>query len=296
MRWSLAAALVVGAGLAGPVMAQHAKLVLFGGQNEAALAEPREHRMVHPLTSPYDNEDASITTDIRAWYAYHDFPSDILLGGGKAQTAAVQARVAITDRLQLVAYKDGYFWIDTPAVDEDGWVDVAAGLKYAVVQDYENQFHWSVGAGYEMPLVDPSVFQNDDEIRLFTGVNKGFGRLHLSANASYFFGLGRDQDAGNSDRFAWHLHADYYVTEWFSPVLEINGYHITKAGTSAIPFQGADVFNLGQGEDDPVITIAPGVEFRPAEWVALRGAVEVPLTDKEDVYGSRLTFSAVFSF
>jgi hypothetical protein len=296
MRWGLITAAALAAGLATPALAQHANFVLFGEQNEGAKAEKAEHRFVHPVSAPYDNEDASVTTDVRVWYAYHDFPSDILLGGGHGQTAAVQARVALTDRLQLVAYKDGYFWVDTPAVNEDGWVDVAAGLKYAVVQDYESQFRWAVGAGYEMPLGDPSVFQNDDEIRLFTGVDKGFDRLHLGVNASYFFGLGRDQDAGNSDRFAWHLHADYYVTEWFSPVLEINGYHITEAGDSAIPFQGADVFNLGTGAGDPVVTIAPGVEFRPTDWIGLRASFELPLTNEEDVYGSRVTLSAVFSF
>ena len=295
MRRSLITAAVLAAA-ATAASGQHAGFVLFGEQNEAAKLEKREHRLVHPLTCPYDNEDASITTDVRLWYAYHDFPSDILLGGGDAQTVAAQARLAITDRLQLVAYKDGYFWVNTPAVDEDGWVDVAAGLKYAIVQDYENQFHWSAGAGYEMPVGDPSVFQNDDEVRLFTGVNKGFDRLHLRANASYFFGLGRDQDNGNSDRFAWHLHADYYVCEWFSPVIEVNGYHITDPGDSAIPFQGADVFNLGTGAGDPVVTFAPGVEFRPTEWIGLRAAFEVPLTNEEDVYGSRVTLSAVFSF
>jgi len=297
IRHLLCAGLLV-AGAAGAAQAQHARFVLFGDRNPDADAEAvtPEQESVHPLTSPYHNEDAFVTTDVRAWFAAHSFPSEIALGGGDAYTAAAQVRVALTSRLQLVAYKDGYLWVDTPAVDDEGWVDVAAGLKYAIIQDFESQFHWAAGAGYEFPWGDASVFQNDGEFRLFTGVNKGFDRLHLGANFNYFIADHKDEDDGNSDRFSWHFHADYWVTEWFSPVLEVNGFHVTSAGTSGLQFHGADVLNLGLGEDDGLITVAPGVEFRPIPHLGLRAAFEFPVTDEEDIYGTRWTFSAVYSF
>jgi len=78
--------------------------------------------------------------------------------------------------------------------------------------------------------------------------------------------------------------------------VEINGNHILDAGTSPLPFQGVDVVNLGQGEDDEVISLALGGEVRPAEDWAFRGSVEFPLTDEEDLYGWRMTWSVVFSF
>jgi hypothetical protein len=294
--FSAASFLIAAAGVTSGAWAQHASFVLFGQPNEAAASATVYEKAVHPISSPYHHEDAFITSDVRAWFAYHDFPSDIALGGGHAMTAAVQARLALTDRLQLVAYKDGYLWIDTPAMDEDGWVDVAAGLKYAIVQDFESQFHWAAGGGYEIALGDEEVLQDDDEFRVWTSVNKGFDRLHLGGVVNYFVAPDSDEGAGNSDRLSWHLHLDYAVCEWFSPVLEINGFHVTDAGTSTLPFHGADVLNLGTGAGDPVITMAPGFEVRPMENLGLRAAFEFPLTDNEDIYGSRLTLSAVYSF
>lgn len=291
--WS--ALVVAVAGMAPLAQAQYAKFVLFGESNKDAAAAPVENTFVHPLTSPYHHEDSFVTSDVRVWFATHHLP-DSALGGGNIHTAAVQVRLALTDRLQLVAYKDGYMWIDSGAIDESGWVDIAAGLKYAIVQDYKENFHWSVGAGYEMPVGDPSVLQNDDEWRIWTSVNKGWENFHLGGTLNLFLADEKSDELGNSDRLSWHLHADYYVNEWFSPVLEMNGFHILKAGTSAIPFQGVDVFNLGTGAGDPVITLAPGVEFRPIKEVGLRAAFEFPLTSNEDVYGSRWTFSAVYSF
>lgn len=275
--------------------AQYAKFVLFGESNKDAAAAPVENTFVHPLTSPYHHENSFITSDVRAWFVRHDVPNEVL-GGGDIWTIAAQVRLALTERLQLVAYKDGYMSISTTGVDESGWVDVAAGLKYAIVQDYKENFHWAVGAGYELPVGDPSILQNDDEWRVWTSVDKGWERFHLGGTLNVFVADEKDDEFGNSDRLSWHIHADYFVNEWFSPVLELNGQHILNAGTSGLPFHGSDVFNLGTGEGDPVITLAPGVEVRPCKNVGVRGAFEFPLTSNEDVWGNRFTFSVVYSF
>jgi len=90
-------------------------------------------------------EDALITTDIRPYHIYHNFPGDTL--GGGANVFAVQARLALTDYLQLVAYKDGYIFFNDDVVDDDGFIDVAAALKWAFYQNYEDDFHLAVGLG-----------------------------------------------------------------------------------------------------------------------------------------------------
>lgn len=287
---SIAAALA----LAGAALGQHAQLVLFGDPNPAGVGLPPEQLAVHPVSSPYYHEDAFITSDVRAWFVYHDFPTDIALAGGEAYTPAVQVRLALLPELQFVAYKDGWLFVDTPALEDDGLVDVAAGLKYAVIQDFESQFHWAIGAGYEVAVGDKDVLQDDDEFRVWTSVNKGFDALHLGGTFNAFFAPDHAKD--NGDRISWHLHADYHVNEWFSPVVEVNGYHMIDSGTSPFAFHGADVLNLGTGEGDPVITAAPGAEFRIFEGLGLRGAVEFPLTDNTDIFGWRITTSIVYSF
>jgi hypothetical protein len=146
---SLALMLVAAAAPLAP--AQHAGFVLFGDPNPEAEKAAAEHRHVHGITAPYYNEDSFVTSDLRLWYAYHDFPNFGALGGGTGQVAALQVRLALTSQVQLVAYKDGFLFLDTGLIDEDGVNDIGAGLKFNFWQDFENQFHAAVGAGYEFP-------------------------------------------------------------------------------------------------------------------------------------------------
>src|SRR5690554_2867496 len=75
--------------------------VLFG---ESGQPLSEEQRFVRPLTAPYFHEDSFVTTDVRAWYVNHQFYGDTI--GGDVAVYAVQVRIALTDRLQFVAYKD----------------------------------------------------------------------------------------------------------------------------------------------------------------------------------------------
>lgn len=277
--------------------AQHTNLVLFGTPDEAGVNLPKERQAVHPVTSPYYHEDSFVTTDVRAWYVYHDFPQSSPIAGGSAKVYAVQVRAALTDSLQLVAYKDGYTEIDSGLVRDDGWNDIAAGLKWAFLQDWEQDLHAAVGAGYEFGIGDDEALQEDDEVRLWASVNKGFDALHLGATANLLLPVGDEDPLGDSTRLFWHAHADYFVCDWFSPVVELNGYHTLDNGDNApLPFSGIDVANLGGGEDEDVITAGFGVEVRPLDNLGLRAAYETPLTNNEDLFGYRWTFSAVLSF
>ena len=273
--------------------AQHAQFVLLGDPS-ADVDRSLEHRFVHPVTVPYFHEDSFITSDVRAWYAYHNFPKNSPIAGGDASVYAVQLRLAITNQIQLVAYKDGYTEFDSGLVDDGGWNDVAAGIKWNFLQDWHNQFHMAAGIGYEFSVGDDQVLQDNEELRLWLSINKGFDRLHLGGTINFFFAPDKSDGLGNSDHLIWNLHLDYYVCEWFSPVLELSGFHVMDEGTEVLPFSGVDVTNLGGGAD--VVTIGLGAEFRPASNIAIRAAYEMPLTRKEDLYGYRWTFSAIFSF
>lgn len=108
--------------------AQHGESIIFGGEDDSSAVQPPEQRFVHPITVPYFHEDSFVTSDIRAWLIHHDFPSDNI-GGGHASVYAAQLRLALTDEIQFVAYKDGYAIFDSGAVNDEGWMDAAAGVK-----------------------------------------------------------------------------------------------------------------------------------------------------------------------
>ena len=277
--------------------AQHAETVLQGDPNPDGLALPAERQAVHPLTSPYYHEDAFVTSDVRAWYVRHNFPNNSPIGGGDATVLAVQVRVAITEALQLVAYKDGFIDIDSGAVDDSGVNDLAAGIKWAFLQDWENDTHAAVGIGYEVGLGGDDVLQDDDELRVWASWNQGWDRFHLGVNVNAMFPVGSEDALGDSDRLSWHVHADYYANENWSPVIEVNGYQTLDNGDNTpLPFSGVDVANLGGGDGEDVITAGYGVAYRSSEDFSIRVAHESPLTDKEDLFGHRWTVSAVWSF
>ena len=288
------AILAASAGLAN---AQHTDTVLFGEANAEGLALPSNRQAVHPLTSPYYHEDSFVTSDVRTWFVRHNFPNNSPIGGGTATVIAVQIRVALTEALQLVAYKDGYFDIDSGAVNDSGMNDLAAGIKWAFLQDWENDTHAALGLGYEVGIGDKEVLQEDDEVRLWASFNKGFERWHVGATLNYMVPSGSEDALGDSDRLSWHLHADYHASEQFSPVLEVNGYKTLDNGANTpLPFSGVDVANLGGGDGEDVIVAGYGFEARPAENLAVRVAHESPLTSNEDLFGHRWTVSAVWSF
>ncbi len=272
--------------------------VLFGDSNVEIAPE---HKAVRPISAPYFHEDSFVTTDVRAWYLEHDFDSDTkaVLNNGSVTVMALQVRVALTDSLQFVAYKDGYTEFDDAGAldDNSGWNDVGAGIKWAFIQDWESQFHMAAGVGYEFSFGESDVLQDSDELRLWLSANKGFDKLHLGATANLILSED-DSDSllGNSDMITLHLHADYYLTEWFSPVVEINGYFAQDDSPAPVDFSGVDAGSLPGGEDNDSYTIAVGGEIRLIDDLGLRIAYETELNDNDSLFGDRWTLSAVYEF
>ena len=271
--------------------------VLFG---DNVVKPDAEQKFVRPISAPYFHEDSFVTTDVRAWYARHNFDSDTkgVLNNGSADVYALQVRIALTEQLQFVAYKDGYTkFNDAGALNNDGGLnDIGAGIKWAFIQDWESNFHMAAGIGYEFSLGDSDALQDTNELRLWLSANKGFGRLHLGITGNLILSEDDDDGAfGNSDMLTVHVHADYYLIDWLSPVIEVNGYLAQDAG--ALPISGVDVVSLGGGEDEDTYTIAIGAELRPlGENLGLRLAYETELNDNVSLFGERWTVSAVYEF
>lgn len=268
-------------------------LVLF---EEPEMTPTPDLVTVRPLTSPYFHEDAFVTTDLRAWYLSHHFYGDTI--GGDADVIALQARVALTNELQFVAYKDGYMEFNDTLGNESGWNDIAAGLKWAFLQDWERQFHMAAGIGYELSVGDDEILQDTNELRLWLSANKAFNRLHFGTTVNYRIADGTGKGTlGSADMLTFHLHADYYLNSWFSPVVELNGFFVTDEGSTGVPFSGVDAVSIGGGEDEDTVTFAVGAEFRPfGPGIGVRAAYETELSSSRSLFGHRWTLSAIYDF
>jgi hypothetical protein len=257
-------------------------------------------RFVMPVGMPVYFEDPFITTDMRLIYIYHRIPDGSVLRGGQVHLAAVQLRVALTDRLAFIATKDGYSWFDshiTPA--GDGWNDIAIGLKYAFYQDVEEQMIVSGGLRWEWQNGSSDAMQggNSQEISPFVSMAKGWDKWHFLGALNGRIPTNRG-DANAS--IVWNLHLDYELTETFRPLIEIHGIHwVSNADRLPLSTDYLDVGSLGASDAAGHDFFSAGLGFRwdIHEDVSLGATYEFPLeSPDENLQEYRLTMNTVISF
>ncbi len=263
------------------------------GLNLGGLLKPSDHcfdDFISPMTNPVFFEDPRTLTEARFIFINHSVPGELF--GNEAQLYAVQLRAALTENLSLIATKDGFIVSDNALVN-DGWADVAAGLKYNVYKDVNTQTILSLGTTFEMPVGTPRALQGngDGEFHLFaTGGTEIFEDWHYVTGSG--FRLPVDSSA-ESQVWYWSNHLDYQVAKsGFYLLGETNWYHWMKSGDSfPAPVEGVDLFNLGSrgvaGND--IVTAALGVKYKASGNSEIGVAFEVPVTDRKDILQNRLT-------
>ncbi|MAT16563.1 MAG: hypothetical protein CMJ46_14985 [Planctomyces sp.] len=251
---------------------------------------------ISPMTNPVFFEDPRTLTEARFIFLDHRTPRS--LGADSIRLLAVQLRAALTDRLSIIATKDGFIMSDSPLVD-DGWADVSAGLKYNLYADVCKQQILSVGATYELPVGTPRALQGngDGEFNIFLS-----GGAEIVENVHWISATGFRLPAdttSESQSWYWSNHLDYEVIDNIYLFGETNWYHWMKSGDGGVPgIEGGDIFNLGStgvaGND--IVTGAIGIKVKPAENQEIGFAYEVPLTDRRDVLDERYTIDWIIRF
>lgn len=281
---------------------------------------------VGTMQMPYLFEDPFITTGVQAVGIYHEYPGHSAFQGGHLWVAALQARLAITDRLAFIATKDGYVW-HRPDFDElsneDGFFDISAGLKYALFQDREKNYIVSPSFRIDMPVGQKKVFNGNGDGVGIPAVSAawGYGRFHVIGD----FGarLPFDMDKESTSLF-WNLHLDYAVWKHFVPLFEIGGMHWTghgdgsfliktksfgkvplntiqdqpPAGLGTGAFEGLDVANLGARSvtGNAVIVATFGARFPINRHVSIGGSYGFPVTNRDDLWKQRGTLNLLVEF
>lgn len=264
----------------------------------ASEESPWSHRLVDPVTAPTLFESATIQTNVEPILMSHDFPSDSIFQGGGAEIFAVQGRLALNDRLALIAVKDGYIDID-PGVgaSESGLADIGGGVKYALHEDREQGFLVTPGLIFETTSGDRDVFQGNGDGVVRPFVSGAWDGGALDVQAAVGIGIPLDSDA-ESTVIDYHAHVSYEVAPGVHPLVEINGLRFVSSGEALpVDFEGGDLINLGASmvSGNTQHSGAIGVRWRVTDWLQLGGAYEVPLGGREDILDSRITLDAVFT-
>ncbi len=264
-----------------------------------SLIQPSDHcydDFISPISNPVFFEDPRNLTEARLIFLNHKVP--LAAGGGDVQLYALQIRAALTDRLSLIATKDGYIVSDNPVVG-DGWADISAGLKYLLYSDPASQTLASGGVVYEIPIGSHNAQQDNGD---------GTFDLFLTGGSQiccygHWIGAGglvlpTDDDANStwcyvSNHFDYEFHPGWYA------LMEYNWYHWLESGSNGIPgIEGGDLFNFGSTgvAGNNIVTGAFGAKYKPSANMEVGLAWEVPLTERRDVFENRLAFDWILRY
>jgi len=296
-RWLLAAALAVSATVS-PLVQAGAPVSAKNPAPPVAAADWKDDT-ISPVANPIFAEDPIIRNEIRPIFAYHRIDPGFATGDGDATLWALQLRFAITKRLAFIATQDGYFDINLKnGANLNGWMDLAAGFKYALIDDPANQFILTPGFTFHIPTGSKEVFQGrgDGEWNLFVSAEKGFNDFHLQTDVGF-----RIPNNGDTQSTIFHFSAmaDYHVCDLFIPFVVANGFTVVSEGNNiALDSEGYDVINFGSSlaGGTTQMTLGGGFRSRITKNIDLGVAYEKAVLSPEGLTDDRFTFDVSIRF
>jgi len=265
---------------------------------EAGSSTDWKKKAISPVANPLFFESPLIESEARPIYMHHKISDDFV--GGFARIYAVQLRYAVTERLGIIATKDGYIQLrpGVAALRNSGWADIGAGLKYALIDKPEHIFILTPGFKFELPSGNRGVFQGngDGEFNLFVSAMKGWGDFHATASVGGRIPV--DDDAETSS-VHYSAQLDYHACHWFIPFAVVSGQTVvSEARRTPFEVEGFDLINFGASNADGFTQIAVGGGFRSrfCRWADLGFAYERGVTRPEGIYDDRLTVDMIIKF
>lgn len=288
----------IGASIAGAL--PFISFISFNANAQSELSE-----MISPVSNPVNFEDPRIQSELRPIFLYHELGDDFATAGGDVRVYALQARLALTERLAFIATKDGYidFNPDQTLEEGEGWANVAAGFKYAFYKDEASATVTTAGLRYEIPIGEHEVLQgNGDGVvnPFFSGATR-LGMVNAMAGAGVRVPINDD----DSMLFDADIHFDVPVGDIgigiLYPVFEMNLVQVLSSG-NRIPIadEGADVINIGASESSGkgIVTAATGFRLRLSKNIDAGFVYQVPVTRGagSNLFDWRITTDLIWRF
>lgn len=262
---------------------------------------------ISPVANPIYFEDPRIYTDVHPIYMHHYLPDTFgfkggsLPLGGSVDVVAAQIRVKLTDRLALIATKDGYiaFRPDNTLSHEYGWADIAAGLKYALIDDRDKELIVTPGFTITLPTGNERVFQGHGSgvENIFVSAEKGFDRFHVTGNLGVLIPNDFDKQTA---QLHYSLQLDYAFCKYFIPFFVANGYTVLSDGQSQssqslnavnLNAEGYDLINFGAdaARGSTQFTVGGGARSKITKNVDIGAAYEAGVANPKGIFDSRIT-------
>jgi hypothetical protein len=279
---------------------QTALVLSLGLQMQSAFADEVSwsDSLVAPVANPIFFETPTINSELRPIFVYHELNDNFAIPG-TVKLYAAQLRLQLTDRLALIATKDGFIEIDPDnGASVDGWADIGGGLKYALIKSEDSKFILTPGVKFEVPTGDDEVFQGngDGEFDLFVSAAKGLGEFQIMGSAGVRLPLDTDEE---TSQLHYSVQLAYPVCEWFKPFVVLNGYTVLSEGSGpAFGSEGYDVINFGTSNAQGETQIVLGAGFRASlcECFDLGVAYEEGVDHSDGIFDRRVTADLVWKF
>ncbi|MFO0910556.1 MAG: hypothetical protein U0794_19790 [Isosphaeraceae bacterium] len=249
---------------------------------------------VGPMTDPIQAKDARSLTEARLLVLSNwSKPGTPVLGSGTYQVYALQLRLALTERLQIFADKDGIVRVSPrPGNSVTGLANIAAGAQYAFIRDVENQFLFTGAVQYEAPTGYANIYQNQGSglLGVYGIFAKEFGdSWHLSGQFGQNIAV-QNQQAGY---FYTHLHVDKRFGS-FVPFFEANWFYYNQSAKflpASVNMEGAGFINLGTAgfTGNNIVTLAPGFKYDFGQNIEFGCCYQFPVSDPlKSLYGNQV--------
>ena len=231
--------------------------------------------------------------------SYWSRPSTPVIGGGTLQVYALQLRLALTERLQLFADKDGLVQVSPKGARSIfGIANIAAGAKYVIIRDVEDQFLFSGALQYEAPTGYPKIFEGhgDGLLALYGMIGKEFwNNWHFIST----FGQNIALNNSNSGYFMTTAHLDRRFGKLI-PFYEANWFYYNQSGTH-VPGLGSEAggwINVGAQKVQGLnyVTNAVGANYEFNQHLILGVCYEYQLTTRTMIVNNMINVQMIFRY
>jgi hypothetical protein len=263
---------------------------------------------ISPVTNPFLFEDPRALTELRPIFMFQTIPNNqYFYRGGNIEQFALQGRLALTQRFDLVLHKLGGLVInpgsDSLTGSASGFSEIWLGPKYTFYRDDQTGTLGAAGAIFQLPVGTDKTYQGTGSLSITPYVSGGqkFGKTSWGTfTAMDTLGVAISVNRERSNYFYNSFHIDYDVANWqrIYPLVELNWFHYTRNGhTSTAGFEALDLGNVGAavaGRD--FLSIAIGSRFKLTESVQMGIAAEFPLLGTKDLFNFRLGVDLIWRY
>ena len=266
-------------------------------------------RFIKPISNPVYFDEAHNRTYVNIVHALQQLPNNINTNAGRLpldgnlNVTATRINFALNDRFSLIAAKAGYVDFDpkNSLSGGNGWLDIAAGAKYAFILDPDNEFVLSGKVLFEFSNGSRDVYQGNGDGNVAPSLTflKGVDDFQFMGTIGGIIPF-QHNDESTLLYTSWHM--SYAIAEQFFPLIEVNYFRVIRnANRNALTrFEGGDIINLGSSSGTShrnFVTLALGARYRVFKKLDFGFAWETPLTSAQNgLMLNRYTIDFVFYF